>query len=50
VVTQQPGLYFVGLMFLYAASSTMIHGVGRDADRIVRAVAATHTSKLQAAA
>jgi putative flavoprotein involved in K+ transport len=50
VVTQQPGLYFVGLMFLYAASSTMIHGVGRDADRIVRAVAAAHTSKLRAVA
>jgi hypothetical protein len=29
----------VGLHFLYAMSSTMIHGVGRDARRIVRAVA-----------
>ena len=27
----EPGLYFVGLPFLYAASSSMIHGVGRDA-------------------
>jgi putative flavoprotein involved in K+ transport len=34
VVTTQPGLYFVGLHFLYAFSSTMIHGVGRDAERI----------------
>jgi putative flavoprotein involved in K+ transport len=34
VVTSEPGLFFVGLQFLYAASSTMIHGVGRDADRI----------------
>jgi putative flavoprotein involved in K+ transport len=34
VVRSQPGLYFVGLHFLYAFSSTMIHGVGRDADRI----------------
>jgi putative flavoprotein involved in K+ transport len=34
VVTSQPGLYFVGLHFLYAFSSTMIHGVGRDAERI----------------
>jgi putative flavoprotein involved in K+ transport len=34
VVTGEPGLYFVGLHFLYALSSTMIHGVGRDADRI----------------
>jgi hypothetical protein len=30
VVTGQPGLYFVALHFLYAMSSTMIHGVGRD--------------------
>ena len=29
-----PGLYFLGLMFLYAGSSTMIHGVSRDASRI----------------
>jgi putative flavoprotein involved in K+ transport len=34
VVKSEPGLYFVGLLFLYAFSSTMIHGVGRDADRI----------------
>jgi putative flavoprotein involved in K+ transport len=35
VVQGQPGLYFVGLHFLYAMSSAMIHGVGRDAARIV---------------
>jgi len=40
VVPAQPGLYFVGLHFLYAFSSTMIHGVGRDAARIANAVAA----------
>jgi putative flavoprotein involved in K+ transport len=40
IVTEVPGLYFVGLHFLYALSSTMIHGVGRDAERIARAVAA----------
>jgi putative flavoprotein involved in K+ transport len=34
VVVTEPGLYFVGLMFLYAASSVMIHGVGRDAQYI----------------
>jgi len=39
-VPGQPGLYFVGLHFLYAYSSTMIHGVGRDAARIAGAVAA----------
>jgi putative flavoprotein involved in K+ transport len=38
VATTQPGLYFVGLQFLYAFSSTMIHGVGRDAARIVDAL------------
>ena len=31
VVPTEPGLYFVGAHFLYAASSTMIHGIGRDA-------------------
>jgi len=40
VVENVPGLYFVGLHFLHAMSSSMIHGVGRDAKRIVRAVAA----------
>ncbi len=35
-----PGLYFVGLHFLYAMSSAMIHGVGRDAARIVDTLAA----------
>ncbi len=39
VVTSQPGLYFLGLHFLYSFSSTMIHGVGRDAARIADAVA-----------
>jgi putative flavoprotein involved in K+ transport len=38
VVRSVPGLYFVGLLFLYAPSSAMIHGVGRDADRIARAI------------
>ena len=36
----QPGLYFVGLHFLYAASSAMIHGVGRDAEYVVEAIEA----------
>ena len=37
-VPRAPGLYFVGLHFLYSMSSTMIHGVGRDAARIVTAL------------
>ena len=39
VVPTSPGLYFVGLHFLYALSSTMIHGVARDAERVADAIA-----------
>jgi putative flavoprotein involved in K+ transport len=39
VACGEPGLYFVGLPFLYAFSSGMIHGVGRDAERIVKVIA-----------
>jgi putative flavoprotein involved in K+ transport len=38
VVENQPGVYFVGLPFLHAMSSSMVHGVGRDAARVVRAI------------
>jgi putative flavoprotein involved in K+ transport len=41
VVTAEPGLYFVGLHFLSAMSSVMIHGVGRDAARIADRISAT---------
>jgi len=34
IVPGEPGLYFVGLHFLYSFSSTMIQGVERDAERI----------------
>lgn len=34
VVPGEPGFYFVGLHFLYSFSSTMIHGIARDAERI----------------
>lgn len=45
VVTSAPGLYFIGLDFLYAVSSAMIHGVSRDAEYIVRHIASrSHTS------
>ena len=40
VVAELPGLYFVGLRLLYSFSSEMIHGVGRDAERIATLVAA----------
>jgi putative flavoprotein involved in K+ transport len=39
VVESEPGLYFVGLHFLYAMSSTMIHGVGRDARHVAGRIA-----------
>jgi putative flavoprotein involved in K+ transport len=39
LVEGEPGLYFVGLHFLYAFSSVMIHGVGSDAARIVKTIA-----------
>jgi putative flavoprotein involved in K+ transport len=38
-VPDAPGLYFVGLPFVYSVSSEMIHGVGRDAERIARLLA-----------
>lgn len=40
VVPDEPGLYFVGLHYLYGASSSMVHGVGRDAEHVVKAIAA----------
>ncbi len=39
IVEEIPGLYFVGLTFLHAASSGQFFGVGRDAARIADAVA-----------
>lgn len=45
IVPDHPGLYFVGLKFLYSVSSAQIHGVGRDAARIVGLVASRVTSK-----
>ena len=39
IVANEPGLYFVGLSLLYAASSSLLRGVGRDAERVVKAIA-----------
>jgi putative flavoprotein involved in K+ transport len=39
VASGEPGLYFVGPHFLYSASSTMIHGIGRDATRVADVIA-----------
>jgi putative flavoprotein involved in K+ transport len=40
VVANELGLYFVGLHFLYAASSGQIQGVSRDAEHIVKIITA----------
>jgi putative flavoprotein involved in K+ transport len=39
IVESEPGLYFIGLKFLYAVSSEQIQGVGRDANRIAERIA-----------
>jgi hypothetical protein len=39
IVESEPGLYFVGLFFLYAMSSGFLPGVGRDAEHIVKDIA-----------
>ena len=38
IVEKVPGLYFVGLHFLYSMTSATLIGVGRDAERIVKAI------------
>ncbi len=40
IVTDHPGLYFVGLHFLYAMSSGFLPGVSRDAEHVVKHLAA----------
>jgi putative flavoprotein involved in K+ transport len=40
IVESEPGLFFVGRHYQYAMSSGMVHGVGRDAEFIARAIAA----------
>jgi putative flavoprotein involved in K+ transport len=39
IVAGEPGLYFVGLFFLYAMSSGFLPGVGRDAEHVARHIA-----------
>ena len=43
IVAGEPGLYFVGLFFLYAMSSGFLPGVGRDAEHVVRDIASRTT-------
>jgi putative flavoprotein involved in K+ transport len=41
VVGSTPGLYFLGLPFLYSLSSALLGGVGRDAEHIVDHIVST---------
>jgi putative flavoprotein involved in K+ transport len=41
IVESCPGLYFVGLLFLYSLSSALLGGVGRDAKHIVEHIVST---------
>jgi putative flavoprotein involved in K+ transport len=45
VVLTAPGLYFVGLPFLYSAASPLLGGVGRDAAYIASRVASQATAR-----
>ena len=38
VVTGVPGMYFVGLHFLYSMTSATVLGIGRDAEHIAKAI------------
>ena len=44
VVQACPGLYFVGLLFLYSLSSSLVGGVGRDAGHIVDHIVSTRVA------
>ena len=45
IVHRMPGMYFVGLHFLYAMSSASLIGVSRDAERVVKALASRPASQ-----
>jgi putative flavoprotein involved in K+ transport len=45
IVKRMPGMYFVGLHFLYAMSSATLIGVSRDAKRVVKALASRPLSQ-----
>jgi len=45
IVPSEPGLYFVGLHFLYSLTSETINGVPRDAKRIADHIAASDRSR-----
>jgi putative flavoprotein involved in K+ transport len=48
IVAREPGLYFLGLQYLYAMTSDTVNGVGRDAERIAKAVQARSHARVTA--
>jgi putative flavoprotein involved in K+ transport len=46
VVASHPGLYFVGAFFLYSLTSSLVGGVGRDAEHIAEHIAAREPSRI----
>jgi putative flavoprotein involved in K+ transport len=46
VVESEPGLYFLGLLFLYSLSSDVLPNGGRDAEYIAKHIARTERSRL----
>jgi putative flavoprotein involved in K+ transport len=44
VAGSEPGLYFVGLVFLHALASSLVGGVGRDAEHIAERIASRQPS------
>ena len=46
IVEASPGLYIVGLLFLYSLSSALLGGVGRDAKHIVDHIVSTRTARM----
>ena len=45
IVESVPGLYFMGLLFLYSLSSALVGGVGRDAEHIVDHIASKRAGR-----
>jgi putative flavoprotein involved in K+ transport len=48
IVESCPGLYFMGLLFLYSLSSALVGGVGRDAEHIVDHIVSTRRHQAEA--
>lgn len=49
IAQDQPGLYFLGLLFLHSLSSSMVHGVARDSERIAADIDRRMQERLAAA-